>query len=60
MLTLARADGINVLDAFAIGVVSIPMTVIAGLAQSRCATAPEPISSTPSSTPVSARTRSGV
>ncbi len=34
MLTLARARGINVFDDFAIGVVSMPMTVIAGLAHS--------------------------
>ena len=36
MLTLARARGISVFDDFAIGVVSMPMTVIAGLAHSRC------------------------
>ena len=34
------------------------MTVIAGLAQSRCGTDPEPISDTPSSSPDCARTRS--
>ena len=60
MLTLARARGVKVLDALAIGVVSIPTTVIAGFAHRRCATEPEPISCTPSSRPVSARTRSGV
>ena len=59
MLTFARARGISVFDDDAIGVVSMPMTVIAGLAQSRCATEPEPISRTPSSRPDSARTRSG-
>ncbi len=36
MLTLARARGIKVFDDLSIGVVSMPMTVIAGLAQSRC------------------------
>ena len=59
MLTLARARGISVFDDAAIGVVSMPMTVIAGLAHSRCGTEPEPISDTPSSSPESARTRSG-
>ena len=47
MLTLARARGISVFDDVAIGVVSMPMTVIAGLAQSRCGTEPEPISRDP-------------
>ena len=59
MLTFARARGISVFDDVAIGVVSMPMTVIAGLAQSRCGTEPEPISRTPSSRPDSSRTRSG-
>ena len=58
MLTLARARGINVFDDCAIDVVSMPMTVIAGLAHSRCGTEPEPISVTPSSRPDSSRTRS--
>jgi hypothetical protein len=35
MLTLAFALGMSVFEALAIGVVSIPMTVIAGLAHSR-------------------------
>ena len=59
MLTFARARGISVFDDLSIDVVSIPMTVIAGLAQSRCGTEPEPISRTPSSRPASSRTRSG-
>ena len=58
MLTLARARGISVFDAFSMGVVSIPITVIAGLAHSRWGAEPEPISETPSSSPESARTRS--
>ena len=58
MLILARARGISVFDAAAIDVVSMPITVIAGLAQSRCGTEPSPISDTPSSRPESARTRS--
>ena len=58
MLILARARGISVFDAAATDVVSMPITVIAGLAHSRCGTEPEPISDTPSSTPESARTRS--
>ena len=37
----------------------MPMTVIAGLAHNRCTTEPVPISVTPSSMPVSSRTRSG-
>ena len=57
MLTFARALGTNVFDALAIGVVSIPMTVIAGRAHIRCTTGPEPICCTPSSRPESARTR---
>ena len=59
MLIFARARGISVFDAAAIDVVSMPMTVIAGLAHSRWGTEPQPISETPSSTPESARTRSG-
>ena len=59
MLTFARARGINVFDDLSIDVVSMPMTVIAGFAQSRCGTEPEPISDTPSSRPASSRTRSG-
>ena len=59
MLTFARARGIKVFDDAAIGVVSMPMTVIAGLAQRRCVTEPEPISETPSSSPDSSRTRCG-
>ena len=58
MLTLARARGISVFDDAAMDVVSMPITVIAGLAHNRCGTEPEPISLTPSSKPDSARTRS--
>ncbi len=57
ILILARARGISVLDAAATDVVSMPITVIAGFAQSRCGTEPVPISDTPSSRPDSARTR---
>src|SRR6185312_2175881 len=55
---LAFARGINVFDDAAMEVVSIPITVIAGLAHKRCGTEPEPISLTPSNNPDSARTRS--
>jgi hypothetical protein len=51
MLTLARARGISVFDDAAMDVVSMPITVIAGLAHNRCGTEPEPISLTPSSKP---------
>ena len=59
MLILARARGVSVFDALSMGVVSMPITVIAGLAHNRCGAEPEPISDTPSSRPESARTRSG-
>ena len=59
MLTFALARGMRVFDALAIGVVSMPITVMAGLAHIRCATVPEPISRTPSSRPDSARTHCG-
>ena len=59
MLILARARAMSVFDAAATDVVSMPITVIAGLAQIRSGTEPEPISDTPSSRPESARARPG-
>ena len=58
MLTLARARGISVFDDDAIGVVSMPMTVIAGW-PTAAAPPTRSRSPTPSSRPDSARTRSG-
>ena len=57
-LTLARADGASVFEASATLVASMPITVAVGLVHSRPAIGPSPSSRTPSSTPVSARSRS--
>ncbi len=55
MLTLARATGTSVLEAAATDGASMPVTAIAGPAQSRSVRAPVPVSRTPSSIPASAR-----
>ena len=55
---LAFTLGIRVLLASAVLVVSKPIVAIAGLVHSRSTTEPEPISSTPSLRPDSARIRS--
>ena len=56
--SLALTVGIRVLLASAVRVASKPIVAIAGLVHSRSTTEPEPISSTPSVMPDSARIRS--
>ncbi len=54
---LAAAEAASVLDALSIDVASMPIVVIDGLVQRRDRIEPVPMSSTPSSRPLSSRKR---